>query len=120
MKPPERSKIKHWVVFNDDYGGFSISRECAQFMASRGCQESQELFDRKLGDDIWLGQLHSDFPRHNPLLVLAVKELGSERASGSMARLKLHELRGEVYYIDEYDGAESVVEPHTMQWVTIK
>jgi hypothetical protein len=42
--------------------------------------------------------------------------LGSESASGTHARLYVHELEQPLYRIDEYDGSESVEEPHHVRW----
>ncbi len=114
-----KSKIIHYVAYNDDFGGFGISRECAKFMADRGCEDAQEMLSLSDEDEIWVGHL-SGYPRHDPLLILAIKELGLKAASAQGSRLAIHKLRGNKYYIDEYDGAESVVEPHSMQWVEIK
>lgn len=53
-----------------------------------------------------------DIPRHDPVLIQVVKELG-ERASGSCAKLKVVEIPNDVAYeIGEYDGIEHVYENH--------
>lgn len=114
-----KNNVTHYVVYNDDYGGFGISRECAQFMADRGCPDAQELLSfQDEEDEMWVGHL-SGYDRHDALLVLAVKELGPEVASARGSKLAIHKLKGNSYYIDEYDGAESIVEPHSMQWIKI-
>jgi len=113
------------VVYNDCFGGFAISRACAEFMAGLGNQEAMELLnidDEELAayDDfehVFYGRL-SKTPRHDAILLLAIEELGSERASGDPAKLVVHELREDRYIIKEYDGMEHVVEPHTISWVT--
>ena len=60
-----------------------------------------------------------DYPRHDPELVKTVEDLGSE-ANGSHARLKIKELKGNRYVIDEYDGSERVVEPDDINWITVE
>lgn len=50
--------------------------------------------------------------RHDKFLVEAVEVLGSEKASGSCAQLKVIDIPIAVYNIEEYDGFESVSEPH--------
>ena len=60
-----------------------------------------------------------DYPRHDPELVKTVEDLGSE-ANGSHAHLKIKELKGNRYVIDEYDGSERVVEPDDINWVTVE
>lgn len=60
-----------------------------------------------------------DYPRHDPELAKTVEDLGSE-ANGSHAHLKIKELKGNRYVIDEYDGSERVVEPDDINWVTVE
>ena len=115
------------VVYNTCFGGFSISKECAQYMANRGNKECMELLARSAedkhdepgGDDLWFSGGLYDTPRHDAILVMAVEHLGSERASGDSAALEVHELTNDRYYIDEYDGTETVIEPHTISWIAI-
>ena len=102
------------VVYSSCFGGFSVSKVCAEWMADRGNTECMELLEH---DDFY-GCL-DDTPRHDALLVMAVEHLGTKKASGSSARLTVHELRGDRYYIDEYDGAESVVEPDDVEWIEV-
>lgn len=111
------------VVYNSSFGGFSISRACAERMAELGNKEAQQL----IKDDIdypsdssigFYGFLYNT-PRHDSALVQAVEELGEDRASGSMSDLRIHALSGDKYFIDEYDGSETVVEPKDVLWVTV-
>ena len=60
-----------------------------------------------------------DYPRHDPELVKTVEDLGSE-VNGSHAHLKIKELKGNRYVIDEYDGSERVVEPDDINWITVE
>lgn len=60
-----------------------------------------------------------DYPRHDPELVKTVEDLGS-KANGSHAHLKIKELKGNLYIIDEYDGSERVVEPDDINWITVE
>lgn len=60
-----------------------------------------------------------DYPRHDPELVKTVEDLGS-KANGSHAHLKIKELKGNLYIIDEYDGNERVVEPDDINWITVE
>jgi len=103
------------VVYNACFGGFSISKKCAQFMADRGNTEAIDMIDN-VGER-WHGRLW-DTPRHDAILIMAVEALGSE-ASDDMSDLAVRELKGNRYIIDEYDGSESVVEPHNIQWIKI-
>ena len=60
-----------------------------------------------------------DYPRHDPELVKTVEDLGS-KANGSHAHLKIKELKGNLYIIDECDGSERVVEPDDINWITVE
>lgn len=115
------------LVINADYGGFSVSLEAARFMAARGNQTAiKELTefeyylshpdDPKLHGFIprWYGyDFYDDDKRNDPDLVAAVEELGSDKASGGHASLKVVEIPdGIPYTIEEYDGLEHVAEQH--------
>jgi hypothetical protein len=139
------------VVVNRCYGGFSISKKCAEYMEKRGSlQAKAELDDwrekkrwvkyfREHGswpqnadketvkwmhpehawEPTWFGYgydhdagFDDGYRRDDPLLVEAVEKLG-EKASGSMAKLKVVEIPdGIEWTIDEYDGMERVEEAH--------
>ena len=60
-----------------------------------------------------------DYSRHDPELVKTVEDLGS-KANGFHAHLKIKELKGNLYIIDEYDGSERVVEPDDINWITVE
>lgn len=110
------------VVYNACYGGFSLSRDAvlmAREMSGnptwggtclRGDKypSTEETCDEDYG-------FISDVPRHDPVLVSVVDSLGG-RANGEMTKLRIREIAGNLYRIDEYDGYESVVEPHELSW----
>lgn len=58
-------------------------------------------------------------PRHDPELVKTVEDLGLE-ASGPHALLKIKEIKGDRYVINEYDGCERVVEPDDINWIIVE
>ena len=108
------------VVINADFGGFSISKKAAQFMAARGNKCAiAELADDP--NDRFYGYGYSkEFPdgyiRHDPDLVAAVESLGEE-ANGSCASLKVVEIPDNIEYeIEDYDGAEHISEAHRKWW----
>ena len=111
------------VIYNRCFGGFGISKVCAEWMAERGRAGAIELLkhDREWQEDEndmyhgWHGgALNCD--RHDPLLVEAVEVLG-ESAHGEVAELKVHVLKhGNRYKIEQYDGMEKVVEPEDIKW----
>jgi hypothetical protein len=117
------------VVYNACFGGFSISKECAEKMAELGNDEAKEIladyhkrqFERPTSgfspfSSMWYGYLR-ETPRHDETLVKAVEALGAE-ASGSHAKLEIEELPpNTLYRIDEYDGSESVMTQSTYDWI---
>lgn len=59
-----------------------------------------------------------DYPRHDKNLVRLVEELG-DKANGDFAQLKVIEIDGNRYNINEYDGLESICLPEHMHWIVI-
>lgn len=91
------------VVYNNCYGGFSLSIAALQRLADLGFQPAIDFFK---------GEEYFDYrliPRHSPLLISVVEELGSA-ANGLCALLKIDELYGSIYKIEDYDGKEEVIE----------
>jgi len=99
------------VVYNVSYGGFSISTEALTRMQELGFKGEASV-----------NSLHNDFAylydcaRHNPILVQVVEELG-KKANGLGSDLRIAEVFGP-YRIEEYDGAETVMEPGDYDWIT--
>lgn len=84
------------LVINSDFGGFSISHEAEHWLLEKGMTIEQ------------ICELEEHNNRANKLFVECVEELG-KRAGGFCASLKVVEYEEQPYYIEEYDGAESVV-----------
>ncbi len=101
----EKSETEKYVVYNTDYGGFALSEKAMTWLEDRAVSREE------------MGYQGIDLNRHDQLLALCVMTLGSE-ANGASASLRVHRLTGTKYWIDEYDGSESVVEPSTMNWIT--
>lgn len=113
------------VVINICYGGFSLSREAVL--------RAREISgDPKWGGHTIVGDLYDDgkqlkyhygflngIPRHDPVLVQVVEELG-EKADGPSAKLDIITTTSDIYRIDEYDGMESLETPDSYDWVIIK
>ena len=115
-------KVK--VVYNACHGGFSLSRKAVEKLIQLGVEgvaAELAVHDEAFKDYPSLGNqgVRLDLDRHNPFLVQVVEELGAE-ASGDCAKLKIAELSGNKYIIDEYDGFESVSEPDDINWVVIE
>ena len=56
--------------------------------------------------------------RHDPDLVAVVEALGKE-ANGTFSKLAIAEIDEDKYFIDEYDGRETVVTPADLSWEVI-
>jgi hypothetical protein len=99
------------VVYNSCFGGFGLSAKALAELSA--LKEAMGIeFDP---DDYRYGEL----PRHDPDLVAVVEKLGGE-ASGRFADLRVKELAGKRYRIDEYDGAETVMEPYDYEWIVVE
>ena len=111
------------VVYNNCFGGFSISRACCEWLASRGvqeCIEQMSIASAQDGDEAEeIDYFWFDGPRHSSLLVMAVEELGSDIASGGAAQLAVCEIKGNKYIIKNYDGSETIIEPHHINWIEV-
>ena len=82
------------VVVNRCWGGFGLSDKALQHMG--------------LSTGIYCG----DIERTDPKLIAAVEELGEE-ANGSYSNLRIVYVPDDVsWYIDDYDGQETVRENH--------
>ena len=97
------------VVFNNTYGGFELSKKAVDWLRAHGVSEN----------DI-AGYLNDAFPRHDPLLVQLVEELGKEASQSLYSNLQITEIDGDIYRIEEYDGKETVVTPENEDWLIIK
>lgn len=106
------------VVCNSCHGGFSMSKLAAVWLAGKGVDDAVRWLAHSENGWDSSYSYYPDLARHDPLLVECVEEL-SERANGSFASLKVCELKGRVYRIDEYDGSETVVEPDDMKWIEV-
>ena len=89
------------AVINTQYGGFSLSDAAeARFEELAGCEFC-----------------HVDTPRHDPILVQVVEEMGNA-ASGNVAKLYVEEFEGGKYRIVNDDGWEHLETPGSIRWTT--
>ncbi len=91
------------VVYNACYGGFSLSDKALAWLKENGMDLEDNCYP-----------LENELPRHHPLLVKCVKELGNE-AGNQLSYLVIAEVSGK-YRIREYDGFESVETPDQIKW----
>ena len=93
------------IVINKCFGGFSISKKCAKYMASKGHLKAQV----DLKEETFYGY---NYDRTDSMLIEAVESLG-KKANGSFAHLKVIEIPDDIDYdIEDYDGMESIHERH--------
>ena len=100
MKPSNK------VVYSSCFGGFSLSEEALKMLSDLNVNVTDEY------------NVKYDICRHDPRLIEVVEKLG-DAASGRHAALKIAEITGNQYIIEEYDGQESVLEPQHIKWITI-
>lgn len=103
----------HKVVYNNCFGGFSLSKEAVK-LAKSYAEFGSPWHDVNKEYGFIYG-----IERHDKILVRVVEELG-EAASGMCASLVVEEIPENVYRIDEYDGCEEVQVPDSIEWVFIK
>lgn len=109
------------VVYNACFGGFSLSLAAMKWLYDNGREEIKAIVKRKIQQSPLLtsGYHLDNILRHDPDLVRCVETIGF-KASGNCACLEVHELKGNRYRIDVYDGFEGVIEPEDEEYITIK
>jgi hypothetical protein len=98
------------IVINRCYGGFSLSRAAVQRLLQLGWKPSaNELtyLNKEIDGKGYFGYSPLHMPRHDPLLIQVVEELGSEAASGDCAKLAIETITP-YYSIRNYDGMETL------------
>lgn len=93
------------VVYNSCYGGFGLSNSAIKRLAELGNQVAIDFLNDKNEEYFNCNKL----ARHDRLLIQVVEELG-EGASGIFSKLKIEDLFGNIYKIEDYDGKEDVIE----------
>ena len=121
--------MKHKVVYNNCYGGFSISLKAIDWLEANCTDNELRKFIKatkikilsSLSKEIFCYDISDwfDCKRHHKDLVAVAEALGAE-ANGPCASLEICEIGGNQYRIDEYDGAEIVVTPEGYDWIFIE
>ena len=85
------------VVYNASYGGFGLKHKAEdRYWEIKGQPKPQHWYD-------------TDLCRHDPALLQVIDEMGLEEVTADYAELAITELpHGTKYFIDEYDGMETV------------
>jgi len=95
------------VVYNDCHGGFSLSDKALSWLKKRGLDLEDNHYPYE-----------DELPRHHPLLIKCVKELGDE-AGNEFSKLVIAEVSSQSgkYLIREYDGLERIETPESIIWI---
>lgn len=109
------------IVYSPDYM-FILSDKAVKRLIELKCQaaidylEEWLTWDQKNDDCTWYAN-PDDLPRHHPLLVQVVKELGAD-ASVEYRTLEIQTIDSDLYIIIESDsGAERIYTPETVNWI---
>jgi hypothetical protein len=95
------------IAINVCFGGFSLSRVAAEYMAASGSEAAAQALASGGRDWHWGGPCERD----DPHMVAAIERLGD--AANTVARLLVVEVPDSVEWtIEEYDGFEHVAESH--------
>lgn len=110
------------IVYNMCHGGFSMSKLATMWLAAKGVEEAVEFLANSESDGTNTWQHYCFYPatleRHAAVLVECVETLG-HAANGDMSDLRIKELQGDLYRIEDYDGYETVVCPEDITWVSV-
>ena len=122
----------HKVVFNNCYGGFSLSVKAVEWLEVNCTDNELRDFIKSLRiagkeysfiskDECLRYDVSGWFEgkRHHKDLVAVVEALGND-ANGPCANLAIEEISSKKYHIEEYDGVEEVVTPDESDWVFIE
>ena len=122
--------MKHKVVYNDCYGGYSFSNKAIEWLSEHGSDKTKRFIAQKRleanektkydSSKIFyvMDALRYFLKRHDPDLVAFVEALGKE-VNGTFSNLAIEEIEGDMYDIEEYDGKETVVTPDDIGWTVI-
>lgn len=129
--------MKHKIVYNDCYGGYTLSDKAIDWLSEHGSESTknfiaQKRIEAKEKEDFSsasqesidnakfyvMDAVRSFLKRHDPDLVAVVEVLGKE-VNGTFSELAIAEIDEDKYFIDEYDGRETVVIPADLCWEVI-
>lgn len=130
--------MKHKIIYNDCYGGYTLSDNAIDWLSEHGSESTknfiaQKRIEAKEKEDFSsasqdsidnakfyvMDAVRSFLKRHDPDLVAVVEALGKE-VNGTFSELAIAEIYEDKYFIDEYDGRETVVTPADVCWTGIE
>ena len=96
------------VVINKCYGGFGIS---AAVRKELGLPKSE--YCSIYNEDLGIKSSNYNAIRSDKRLINAIEKIGIENSHGDHAKLKIVEIPDGIdFYIDDYDGIESIHQTH--------
>lgn len=129
--------MKHKIVYNDCYGGYTLSDKAIDWLSEHGSEKTKNFIahkriEAKEKEDFSsasqesidnakfyvMDAVRSFLKRHDTDLVAVVEALGKE-VNGTLSKLAIAEIDEDKYFIDEYDDRESVVTPADLCWEVI-
>lgn len=131
--------MSHKIVYNNCYGGYSLSDKAIDWLSEHGSERTknfiaQKRIEAKETEDFTsasqeriynvtkfyvMDAVRSFLNRHDPDLVAVVEALGKE-VNGTFSELDIEEIDEDKYFIEEYDGRETVVTPDDICWEVIE
>lgn len=131
--------MKHKIVYNNDFGGYALSDKAIEWLSEHGSERTKKFIAQKrieanakimdyaskfrgTADNTRkfyiMDAVRSFLKRHDPDLVAVVEALGKE-VNGTFSSLAIEEIDVDEYYIDEYDGKETIITPEDICWTAI-
>ena len=129
--------MKHKIVYNDCYGGYTLSDKAIDWLSEHGSESTKNFIAHKRieakekedfssasqerVDNIKfyvMDAVRSFLKRHDTDLIVVVEALGKE-VNGTFSELAIAEIDEDKYFIDECDGRETVVTPADLCWEVI-
>lgn len=110
------------IVYNACYGGYGLSEAAMERIAEL---KGIEVYKKEIFRGCYSYYADADFSvpfpyfeRHDKALVQTVEELG-KAAGGEYSNLQVYQTESNRYFIDEYDGYETVQVEYDEQWTYI-
>lgn len=96
------------IVINKCYGGFSVSKKVYDELGLKW-----DGYGYISNDDLGITNGDYNAYRGDERLIKAIEKIGLKESSGELSELKIVEIPdGIEWYLDEYDGIESIHETH--------
>lgn len=109
------SKLKEYK--EKDFSITILVKDFGETFRANEWERRSEMDNKFHEAHLYNANMEERLKRHDPVLVEIVETLGDD-ASGSCARLRVKEIEGTIYRIDEYDGYESVIEGYS-DWISV-